>query len=77
MENESDTQQLQLPLTVPLMVAYMIVFVAFRNPDGRYVLSFSALASSDRQKIQIKYKGQYLCLSLPLNTWSLTTVVIG
>ena len=51
--------------------------IAFRNPDGRHVLVFSALASSDRQKIQIKLNGQYLCLSLPLNTWSVTTVVIG
>ena len=33
-ENEGDTQQLQLPLTIPLLLAYMIVFVAFRNPDG-------------------------------------------
>ena len=38
MENEADTQQLQLPLTIPLLIAYMIVFVAFRNPDSGVAL---------------------------------------
>ena len=34
MENEGDTQQLQLPLTIPLMLAYMIALYAFRAPDS-------------------------------------------
>ncbi|MBQ9661085.1 MAG: ABC transporter permease [Bacteroidales bacterium] len=33
-ENEGDTQQLQLPLTVPLMLAYIIALYAFRAPDS-------------------------------------------
>ena len=33
-ENEGDTQQLQLPLTVPLMLAYFIALYAFRAPDS-------------------------------------------
>ena len=33
-ENEGDTQQLQLPLTIPLMLAYMIALYAFRAPDS-------------------------------------------
>ena len=37
-ENEADTQQLQIPITVPLMIAYFIVFFAFRNPDSGVVV---------------------------------------
>ena len=33
-ENVEDSQQLQLPVTVPLMIGYMIVFMAFRSPDS-------------------------------------------
>lgn len=33
-ENEGDTQQLQLPVTIPLMVAYFIAIYAFRAPDS-------------------------------------------
>lgn len=37
-ESEGDTQQLQLPLTIPLMIGYMIVLFAFRNPDSSVVV---------------------------------------
>ena len=37
-ENEGDAQQLQLPITIPLMIAYFIVFIAFRNPDSGLVV---------------------------------------
>jgi ABC-type Na+ efflux pump, permease component len=33
-ENEGDTQQLQMPLTIPLLLAYMIALYAFRAPDS-------------------------------------------
>ena len=33
-ENEGYTQQLQLPLTIPLMLAYIIALYAFRAPDS-------------------------------------------
>ena len=33
-ENEGDSQQLQMPLTVPLMLAYIIALYAFRAPDS-------------------------------------------
>ena len=33
-ENEGDTQQLQLPLTIPLMLAYIIAIYAFKAPDS-------------------------------------------
>ena len=33
-ENEGDTQQLQLPLTIPLLLAYFIALYAFRAPDS-------------------------------------------
>lgn len=34
-ENEGDTQQLQLPLTIPLMLGYIIAIYAFRAPDSQ------------------------------------------
>ena len=36
-ENEADTQQLQLPVTVPLMLAFFIAFYAFKAPDSSIV----------------------------------------
>lgn len=33
-ENEGDTQQLQLPITIPLMIAYIIALYAFKAPDS-------------------------------------------
>lgn len=51
--------------------------IAFRNPDGKYVVVIVADSDPGRRKFQIKYKGQFLGLSLPLGTWSMTTVIIG
>ena len=34
-ENEGDTQQLQLPITIPLMIAYIIALYAFKAPDSQ------------------------------------------
>jgi ABC-2 type transport system permease protein len=36
-ENEGDSQQLQLPLTIPLILAYLVVFMLFQNPDSSVV----------------------------------------
>ena len=36
-ENEADTQQLQLPVTIPLMLAFFIAFYAFKAPDSPIV----------------------------------------
>ena len=36
-ENEADTQQLQLPVTIPLMLAFFIAFYAFKAPDSEIV----------------------------------------
>ena len=33
-ENEGDTQQLQLPVTIPLMLGYFIALYAFNAPDS-------------------------------------------
>lgn len=33
-ENEGDTQQLQIPVTIPLMLAYFIAIYAFKAPDS-------------------------------------------
>ncbi|MCQ2119132.1 MAG: ABC transporter permease [Bacteroidales bacterium] len=37
-ENVGDAQQLQLPVTIPLMVAYFIILMAFQNPDSGIVV---------------------------------------
>ena len=36
-ENEADTQQLQLPVTVPLLIGFFIAFYAFRAPESSIV----------------------------------------
>lgn len=37
-ENEGDAQQLQMPVTIPLMLAYFIILMAFQNPDSNVVV---------------------------------------
>ena len=54
-----------------------ITAITFLNPDGEYVICIAAGNKSKmRQRVQIKFQNQYLGLSLPLDTWSLTTVII-
>jgi ABC-2 type transport system permease protein len=36
-ENEADTNQLQMPLTVPLMLAFFVAIYAFNAPDSSLV----------------------------------------
>ena len=36
-ESEGDTQQLQIPLTVPLLLAFFIALYAFKAPDSGIV----------------------------------------
>ena len=36
-ENEADTQQLSIPVTVPLMIGFFIAFYAFKSPDSPVV----------------------------------------
>ena len=36
-ENEADTQQLQIPVTVPLLLGFFIAFYAFRAPESSIV----------------------------------------
>ena len=51
--------------------------VAFQNPEGDYVVVVAAAnVMRQRRCVQIKFKGEYLMLALPMNTWSLTTVLI-
>ncbi|MBE6210215.1 MAG: hypothetical protein E7130_01050 [Rikenellaceae bacterium] len=51
--------------------------IAFRNPEGDYVVVVAAHDKPlKRQRVQIKFKDQYMALCLPMNTWSLTTVLI-
>ena len=37
MENEADTQQLQIPVTIPLLLAFFVAFYAFKAPDSPLV----------------------------------------
>ena len=37
-ENEGDAQQLQMPVTIPLLIAYFIILMAFQNPDSQLVV---------------------------------------
>ena len=53
-----------------------IASISFVNPDGTYVICLAVDKKQERQRIQIKYKGQYLALPLPIGTWSVTTIII-
>ena len=37
LENEADTQQLQMPITIPLIIRFFIAFYAFKAPDSSIV----------------------------------------
>ena len=51
--------------------------IAFQNPNGNYVVCFVARdIPNKRQTLQIKFRGEYKLISLPLNTWSMTTILI-
>ncbi len=51
--------------------------IAFQNPDGNYVVCLVAQNKPNkRQTLQLKYRGEYMLVSLPLNTWSMTTILI-
>ncbi len=51
--------------------------IAFQNPNGDYVVCVVANnIPNKRQSFQIKYRGEYKIVSLPLNTWSMTTLII-
>ena len=42
-ENEADTQQLQLPVTIPLLLGFIVAFYAFRSPESQLVWWFSMI----------------------------------
>lgn len=42
-ENEADTNQLQIPITIPLMLAFFISIYAFNAPDSQLVWWFSMI----------------------------------
>ena len=54
-----------------------MIAIAFQNPDGDYVVCIAAADKpTKRQTLQLKLKDQYMMLSLPMDTWSVTTVLI-
>ncbi len=42
-DNEKDTQNLQLPITIPLILALLVMFNAMQNPDGPLAFWFSMI----------------------------------
>ena len=42
-ENEGDTSQLQLPVTIPLMIGFFVALYAFKAPDSSLVFWFSMI----------------------------------
>ena len=42
-ENEGDTTQLQLPVTIPLMLGFFVALYAFKAPDSQLVFWFSMI----------------------------------
>lgn len=42
-ENEADTAQLQIPVTIPLMLAFFVAIYAFNAPDSQLVWWFSMI----------------------------------
>ncbi|MCF0207185.1 MAG: ABC transporter permease [Bacteroidales bacterium] len=42
-DNEADTQQFTLPITIPLMLAIFVMITAIKNPDGSLVYWFSII----------------------------------
>ena len=42
-ENEADTNQLQIPITIPLMLAFFVAIYAFNAPDSQLVWWFSMI----------------------------------
>ena len=42
-ENEADTNQLQIPVTIPLMLAFFVAIYAFNVPDSQLVWWFSMI----------------------------------
>ena len=54
-----------------------MIAIAFQNPNGDYVVCVAAADKpTQRQTLQLKYKDQYMLLSLPMDTWSVTTILI-
>ena len=42
-ENEGDSSQLQLPVTIPLMIGFFVALYAFKAPDSSLVFWFSMI----------------------------------
>jgi ABC-2 type transport system permease protein len=78
-ENEADTQQLQLPVTIPLMLAFFIAFYAFKAPDSSIVFWGSMIPFTSPivmlARIPFGVPGWELALSIGLLV--LTFVVCG
>ena len=54
-----------------------MIAIAFQNPNGDYVVCVAAADKPKQRKtLQLKYKDQYMLLCFPMDTWSVTTVLI-
>ena len=54
-----------------------MIAIAFQNPEGDKVVCIAAADKpKQRQTLQLKHKGQYMLISLPMHTWSVTTILL-
>lgn len=69
-EKEADIMDVQQP-------DENLTTITFRNPDGQFVVVVVCdNMGGQRQRVQLKFKDQYLAFALPLYTWSISTIVI-
>ena len=69
-ENEADTNQLQIPVTIPLMLAFFVAIYAFNAPDSQLVWWFSMIPFTSPivmlSRIPFSVPGWELALSIVL-----------
>lgn len=84
-DNETDSQQFQLPITAPLLLTfYVIIFSAFKNPDSEalYWLSMIPLTSPVAMLVRVAMGSAELwevlvSMGLLVGTFILTTWIAG
>lgn len=76
-ENEADTQQLQIPVTIPLLVGFFIAFYAFKAPDSPIVFwgSMIPFTSPIVMLARIPFGVPFWQLALSLGLLILTFIV--
>lgn len=82
-DNETDTQQFMMPVTIPLIVAIMVMMNAIRNPDGAIAFWFSIIPFTSpvvmmgRIPFGVPYWQIALSIVLLIGTFLFTTWMSG